>query len=214
MTANAFKLGTVLTSGWFWPRVSGCSVLYRGSSMELIDFADILAVVDALQISPPNYVTHKSGTTYFYVVRRVNNCGDEECTFAAAVRVSIDTNGELAPLQPNSVFEVRAGQIEGNKVQLVWFYCPVEQQSAPVCFKVYGDGGTGQIDYENPIVTVRYLGRKFYSYQSESLDAGTYLFCIRAEDAAGVENSSLARIKVQLDTTCPGEVNILRTETV
>jgi len=28
MTANAFKLGTTLSLGWFWLRIAGCSALY------------------------------------------------------------------------------------------------------------------------------------------------------------------------------------------
>ena len=216
MTSNAFKLGTVLTLGWFWPRVGGCSVLYRGSSMETINFDDVLAVaeVDTEQISPPSYVQHNNSSIYFYVVRRANNCGYMEHTLAAAVKVSIDADGNLALPQPNNIFEAIAEQVSGNRVQLAWFYCPLGQQSAPVCFKVYYDSGTGQIDYENPIATIRYAGRKFYSYQSSSLNAGTYLFAIRAEDAAGTENSSLAQLKIQLDTTSPDAVDILSAKTV
>jgi len=213
-TSNAFKLGTVLTLGWFWPRLSGCTVLYRGSSMERIDFDNLLAVaeVDAEQISPPSYVQHNSGSTYFYVVRRVNSCGYQEHTLSAAVKVTIDASGELAEAVPNSIFEVTARQVGGNKVQLVWYYCPIEQDSAPVCFKVYYDGGTGQIDYENAVATISYAGRRLYSYRSDALDAGRYLFCIRAEDAAGVENPSLAQIQIELDTTSPDAIEILSVE--
>ena len=216
MTANAFKLGTVLTLGWFWPRIAGCSVLYRGGSMEQIDFANILTVAEAgaEQISPPNYVTHASISTCFYVVRRANNCGCQEHTLVAAVKVLIDANGELAQPQPNNIFEVKAEQLAGNKIQLVWYYCPVGQKSEPACFKIYYDSGTGQINYENPITTIHYLGRMFYSYQSESLDAGRYLFCIKAEDGVGTECCSLAQIKIQLDTTSPDAVNILSVETI
>jgi len=32
-TAAAFKLGTVLTQGWFWVRRSGCAAVYRGASI-------------------------------------------------------------------------------------------------------------------------------------------------------------------------------------
>jgi len=46
MTANAFKLGTVLSLGWFWSRTAGCSALYRGYDMEEIDFSNILAVTE------------------------------------------------------------------------------------------------------------------------------------------------------------------------
>ncbi len=216
MTANAFKLGTVLTLGWFWARVAGCSLLYRGSSMEAIDFENILAVAeaDAGTISPPSYVQHNSSTSYFYVIRRSNNCGAEERTLAAAVEVSIDANGDLAKPQPNNVCEIRARQVDGNKIQLIWYYCPIEQQSAPVYFKVYYDAGTGQIDYENPIATIRYAGQRFYSYQSGPLDTGKYLFTVRAEDTAGTENYSLARIKIQLDATSPDPIDVLSAEAI
>lgn len=215
-TSNAFKLGTVLALGWFWPRVGGCSVLYRGSSMGSIDFANILTVdeADAGQISPPSYVQHNVISTYFYVVRRVNNCGDQEHTLSAAVKVSIDADGNLAQPQPNGIFGARVRQVAGNKIQLVWYYCPIEQQSAPACFKVYYDGGTGQVDYENPVTTIQYAGRRFYSFESAGLEAGEYLFCIRVEDAAGVENGSWAQLRIQLQTTNPDAIDILSAEAV
>ena len=144
MTSNAFKLGTVLSCGWFWMRVGGCSVLYRGEGMEQIDFANILAVaeVDASEMSPPDYVQHNSGSTYFYVIRRANNCGDQEHTLSAAVKVSIDAGGDLTEPGPNNIFVVRAEQVDGNKIELVWYYCPLEQKQEPACFRIYGDSGT------------------------------------------------------------------------
>ena len=59
-TAKASKLGTVLTLGWFWVRVHGCTVLYRGVSMDEIDFSNVLAVteIDSDQIQPPSYISH------------------------------------------------------------------------------------------------------------------------------------------------------------
>jgi hypothetical protein len=83
-----------------------------------------------------------------------------------------------------------------------------------VCFNVYYDGGMGQIDYENPLTKISYEGRRFYSYQSGALGAGGYLFTIRAEDADGIENSSSAQLKIQLDTSNPDAIDILSTETV
>jgi len=215
MTSNAFKLGTVLSCGWFWMRVGGCSVLYRGEGMEQIDFANILAVaeVDASEMSPPDYVQHNSGSTYFYVIRRANNCGDQEHTLSAAVKVSIDAGGDLTEPGPNNIFVVRAEQVDGNKIELVWYYCPLEQKQEPACFRIYGDSGTGHIDYENPITAIPYMGRRFYSYQSNSLDADKYLFCIRAEDTGGTESDSVL-IKIQLDTESPVAIDILNAECV
>ncbi len=216
MTANAFKLGTTMSLGWFWVRIAGCSVLYRGSSMGEIDFVNILAVAeqDAREISPPSYISHNSGSTYFYVVRRFNNCGYQECTLASSVKVSIESNGELAQPQPNKVFDSGAELVEGNKIQLVWYYCPLEQKSQPMCFNVYYDGRTGQINYENPLAIIGYKGRKFYSYQCGALEAGRYLFAIRTEDASGIENSSLARLRIQFDPTNPDAIDILSAEGV
>ena len=213
---NGIKLAMGLTGGDFWPRVAGCSMLYRGSDMDLIDFSKILVVSDAeaSEISPPTYVSPDSGSVYFYVIRRANNCGREEHTLSAAVKVSIDSNGELAKLLPNNVFDTRIEQVYGNKIWLVWYYCPIEQQSPPVCFKVYYDAGTGQIDYESPITTISYIGRRFYTYLSDVLDEGKYLFGIRVEDVAGMENASLSPIEVHLDSTNPNSINILSAKAV
>jgi hypothetical protein len=216
MSSHAFKLGTVLSLGWFWVRSNGCSVLYRGYSIEEIDFANILAVSepDDCEISPPGYIAHSSGATYFYIVRRFNGCGYQENTLAAAVKVSIVSNGELAEPKPNKVFDSIIGPVDSNKIYLIWFYCPIKQESSPVSFNVYYDSRTGQIDYQNPLATISYKGRKFHSFQSSTLEAGEYLFAIRAVDAAGLENSTLARLKIQLEPATIDAINILRAEAV
>ncbi len=216
MTANAFKLSTTLNLGWFWPRVAGCSMLYRGDSMETIDFDNILAVgaIDAEQIQTPEYLAHANSTTHFYVIRRANNCGDLEHTLAAAVKVSIDADGDLAQPRPNSIFEARTKQLAGSKVKLLWYYCPLDQNSEPACFKIYYDNGTGQIDYENPIATINYTGRKFYSYQSDPLEGDRYLFTIRAKDAGGIEDSSLAKLVIQITISSPNPTDILSAKTI
>jgi hypothetical protein len=216
MTSNAFKLGTALTLGWFWPRVNGCAVLYRGLSIEEVDFDNVLAVdkIDASQINPPDYVGHEANTAYFYVVHRVNNCGSEEQSLAAAVKVVIDEDGNLAPAEPNDIFLVKAGQVEGGKVRLIWFYSPLEQRSKPLCFKIYCDGGTGQIDYRDAVAVISYMGRKFYSYQTNALQAGRYLFVVRAKDAEGVDDGSFAEVKVGITAERPAAIGILSAQAV
>jgi hypothetical protein len=216
MTADSFKLGTVLSLGWFWTRTSGCSALYRGYNIDEVDFANILAVSEPgdWEISPPGYIAHSSNATYFYVVRRFNGCGYQEHTLAASVKVSIDSNGELTGPKPNKIFDSISRSVDGDKIRLIWFYCPLRQESPPVCFNVYYDSRTGQIDYQNPLATISYQGRKFYSFQSSTLEAGEYLFAIRAIDAAGLENSTLARLKIQLEPAIIDAINILRAEAV
>ena len=216
MAANAFKLSTTLYLGWFWARVAGCSILYRGSGMEQIDFSNILAVAenDADEILPPAYLQHQSNSTHFYILRRFNRCGDQELTLAAAARVSFDAGGELAKPQPNRIFASRGEQADANKVRLVWFYCPLEQESPPVRFNVYSDNRTGQIDFENPIAVIDYRGPKFYSYLSDILEPGRYRFTIRAEDAAGTENGSSSHLTIELAGAGPDAIEILQAQTV
>jgi len=229
MTASAFKLGTSLSLGWFWVRVTGCSVLYRGAGMGEIDFANILTVSNRATsdegretISPPSYIPHNSGSTYFYVVRRFNKCGYQEHTLAAAVKVSISSSGELTEPQPNNISSSKIEQVDSNKIRLTWFYCPLEQGSMPIKFNVYYDDRTGQIDYENPLAIIEYKGRRFYSFQSPDLseetgeEADEHLFDIRAEDASGIESrcARVARLKIQLDTLSPDAIDILRAEAV
>ena len=216
MSANAFKLGTVLTLGWFWTRDTGCSVLYRPADMEQTDSAQVLAVadLDAGTISPPDYLPHNDNENYFYVVRRINGCGYQEYTTAAAAKVSIDADGNLAEPQPNKIFAGRAEQTDGNKVRLIWYYCPVGQKTGPARFFIYCDGGAGQIDYENPIAEIDYDRRRFYSYETGALGAGRYLFAVRAADAGGIENDSFAHLEIQLITTNPDAIDILSVKSV
>jgi hypothetical protein len=215
-TGNASKFGTVLSLGWFWSQTAGCSILYRGDSIETIDFDNVLTVAapDAKQIQPPGYLTHANNTTYFYVIRRANSCGDLEHTLAAAVKVSIDANGNLEQPKPNSIFEAKAEQLASNRVKLLWYYCPLDQNSEPECFNIYYDDGTGQIDYENPIATISYAGRKFYSFESNPLEAGRYLFAIRVKDAGGIEDGSLAKLAIQMTINTPNPIDILSAETI
>jgi len=216
MTANAFKLGTTLSLGWFWMRVEGCSALYRGGSMSCIEFESILSVgnPDAGSISPPGCIPHDSSSTYFYVVRRFNRCGIREDTLAGAVKVSIDTNGDLAAPQPNNMFSSTAAAAEGDKVRLTWFYSPLEQKSGPARFNIYCDNRTGEIDYDNPICVISYRGRRFYSYKSSALAAGRYLFAIRAQDVDGAENISPGPLRVQVSAASPDAIDIVSVEAV
>ncbi|TFG49041.1 MAG: hypothetical protein E4H40_03615 [Candidatus Brocadiia bacterium] len=216
MTANSFKLGTAMSLGWFWMRRSGCSVLYRGQRMSGIDFGDILACGDigSERIEVPGWVPHEKGMTYYYVVRRVNRCGVEEQSLSAAVKVTIDEEGGIKAQGPNSIFDIRARLTDGGRAELVWFYCPLRQKARPAMFGVYTDGGTGQVDLETADMEVEYAGRRFYSYVSEVLEAGNYLFMVRAEDAIGRADGSSAMVKVQVRQGEDAAIEILEMKTV
>jgi len=215
-SANGIRLGMGLTGGDFWPRCSGCENLYRGGSVETVDFRKLLAVseVAAGQISPPNWVQHQADETYLYVVRRVNGCGDEEQTFGGAVKVSFDSQGDLSQPKCNSVFNATVRQFEGDRIECVWFYEPIEQQAIPAQFKVYWDNGCGEIDYENEIGQVEYVGRRFYSWRSGALSEDRYLLCIRAVTSKGVQDGYMGQITIDMNTAAPVGAEIIETVVV
>ncbi len=189
MTSNAFKLGTVLTLSWFWVRRDGCAILYRGSSFWTVDFENILLVTEPekQEITVPSYIPHDSGQTYYYSVRRANEFGCLEQGLQGVVKAVIDAEGRLLKPRPNSVFGLNAEQETGSSVRLSWYYCPLAQEGEPVCFNVYGDNGTGEIDYENAVAVTEYEGKGYYSCKVTAAGEGRYSFAVRAEDKAGTE---------------------------
>ena len=210
-SANGVKLGMGLTGGDFWPRVKGCQNLYRGGSVCTVDFDTILAVrdEDEILIGCGNEVGHEAGQSYLYVVRRANRCGDQEQSFAAVIRTIFDSEGDLIEPGCNKVFSIFAEQIEGPRVRIVWYYCPVGQEAVCESFNVYSDNGTGQIDYETPVTAVDYAGARFYSYESDVLSEGRYLFVIRAVSKTGRENNFDGVIEIEIGDMPPNGVGNL-----
>lgn len=216
MTSNAFKFGTTVTLGWFWMRLGGCSVLYRGPKIGNVNFDCVLCVepIDANEINVPDYLQHAANETYFYVLRRVNRCGNQENTFSAAVVVAIDANGDLVQAEPNKAFGINAQLVCGPRAKITWYYCPLNQQSKPAYFEVYSNNGTGQVDYENPLAVIDYTGRRYYCRLSEILSAGRYGFAVRAFDKAGIKEETSAIVSVDVIDSAPDSVDILSVEAI
>jgi len=215
-SANGVKLCMGVTGGDFWPRPAGVQLLYRGPSEHNIDFSHIVAAADfdACTIAVPTSYQHCPGSYYVYVLRRANCCGEEEKTISAAIRACFDGDGNLVNPRPNRVFAVRAGQSDADKVVLVWFYWPTGNNGKISHFAVYGDNGSGTIDYENPLAIVDYVGRKFYRYEASALTADTYMFCIRAVSADDMDDNFCGEITVQLNRQAPSSVEISGTTVI
>ncbi len=187
-SGNGVKLGMGLTGGDFWPRVNGCRNLYRGEEPYDMDFDELIAVSDIETGTMFSNLHHLAGTAYLYALREANGCGDEQHGPGAVVRAAFDSEGDLTGPGCNEVFHVGAKQAAGRRVKLVWYYCPLEQEAVCSEFRVYGDNGSGQIDFDNALATVKYTGARVYSYVSDSLSEGRYLFCVKDVSKAGVES--------------------------
>jgi len=215
-SANGVKLGMGLTGGDFWAQVAGCQNLYRGPNADDVDFDTLLVVadIDEESLSVPSFAGHQALSSYVYVLRRVNGCGDEEHTFGAAVKVSFDGQGNLIETGCNDIFALAAKQIQGPKVLLVWYYCPVSQADKCVSFNIYWDNGSGEIDYVNKLAAVDYAGSRYYSFETDVLSEERYQFCIRAESASAQENEHLGTIQIQVRDVAPQGVEISEAKTI
>jgi hypothetical protein len=178
-----------------------------------------LAVVepDADEISLPSYLSHEAGEVYFYVVRCANRCGDIERTLRSAVKVAIDNDGKLGKARPNEIVGLRAEQGQDGKVEIVWTYNPMEQaprpnsgqESGPAEMRIYGDAGTGEIDYQNPVATVTYKGRRFYRHKIDRPADGRYRFAVRAAYANGNECESKQEVGVEVRAERPDAIEVV-----
>ncbi len=215
-SANGVKLGLGLTGGDFWSRLAGCQNLYRGASGFDIDFDTILTAgdIDEASITVPSFAGHQADSSYVYVLRRTNGCGDEEWTFGAAVKVGFDASGDLVSPACNDVFSLTAEQIEGLKVRLVWYYCPLGEGVTCDSFNIYWDNGTGEIDYETVLCSVGYAGRGYYGFETGVLSEGKYQFCVRGVMKDGQENEHLGKVQIQIRDALPAAVEVLKVQAI
>ncbi|MBN1508739.1 MAG: hypothetical protein JW955_17960 [Sedimentisphaerales bacterium] len=210
-TDVAFRLGTVLTQGWFWMRRAGASAMYRRENPpSAIRNPRLVAVVsaDAEQVALPAYLPHEAGSSCDYIVRRFNACGQQDRTTHAATRVTVAEDGRLAAPAPNASFALQVTRAQVNTQDLAsvqWFYWLVDQGTAPQVFHVYWDAGTGEVDYIHPLASVPYEGRKFYRCQSPPLQEGTYRFVVQAASAVGAQGPAReCEIQIANATTSQG----------
>jgi hypothetical protein len=212
-SANGTKLCMALTEGDFWARPAGVQVLYKGQDANDIDFDKIIAASDSdddiFEVSAGQPLSRS-----FYVVRRVNCCGVEEKTLSAAVKAEFDSQGNLVEHSCNKVFIAAAEQIDGNRILLKWFYQPIHQAKKISGFKIYYDNGTGIIDYQNPLGSLSYAGRKFYQFVSNELTGDSYRFCIRAVAADNSEDGFTGQINIGLNRQNPDSISILQSSVI
>ena len=213
---DAFKLGTVLTRGWFWVRRAGCTAVYHGPSADQVDFEHLAHVADAeaRRVSLPAHLTPQAGANGCYIVRRFNGHGDQERTTGAAVVARMGDDSKPAEPAPNGISNVHAVQVSGGRVRLEWSYCPLDQQAEPARFNVYTADAGGQFDFGTPLATVTYRGRRFYRCLTDALSEGVHHFVVRARAANGIESDPGHVVSCPVRTAGPEGVTILAAEAI
>jgi len=181
MTANSFKLGTVLSLGWFWMRPAGCHTVYRGQDGNF-DYDYIQAVMELgdSQVSVANQ-NLPAETRWHYIRRQVSGCGLESDDSAACV-VVIDAAGNMLGKTPNPPLDLSIERLSNARFKLRWRYVRLGEETAPAGFRVYMDSGSG-FDFESPVATVenRLGGPGEFNWTSEPLvDGQLYKFAVRS----------------------------------
>lgn len=182
MTSNAFKLGTVLSLGWFWMRPSGCHTVYRGQDGN-IDYDNIQAVMSLgdSQVSIPGQGLPVS-TIWHYIRRQISGCGLESGDSRACVLI-INSEGEMIGNAPNPPLNLIAERLSGGRIRLRWRYTRIAEEISPTGFNIYMDSGSG-FDFSSPDATIAYgIGgiNNEFSWTSGALTHGQiYRFCVRS----------------------------------
>lgn len=212
---NGLHLCQSLVEGDFWTRRQGCYAVYRGSGqIDNIDYERILATKTTKgPLNLPAHIEHERSTDYYYAVRYACGTGQQELGTLAVVRLSLDGDGRQRAPQPNQVCDLYAEAVNDGKIRIGWWYWPLGQRVQPDHFSVFGDGGSGSIDYETPLATFEYQGAGFYSYLSEAgNDQQTYRFSVRAVAAGDSDDGSTAYVATVVDLSGPAGIEGLSSD--
>ncbi len=136
--------------------------------------------------------------TWIFLVRCVDTDGNEEGNISCLAWVYLVDGQESAiPAEPRNV---KVDPIAGGKLRVSWLYTPWQEQNGPGAAhegRIYGDGGTGTMDFSSPVATVAMSNpteEDSFSWDSGVLSDGTfYGYVVRVATAAhpgGIETQN------------------------
>jgi hypothetical protein len=146
-------------------------------------------------------------------VRAVDVDGHEEANIAQVLAVPF-TGGSPVGL-PAEPARVRAVPLGDGRVEFSCLYLPrLEDGSGGAAqeMRVYGDAGSGVVDYSEPLGTVAMGGPAEagrWSFVTDALADGTYRFVVRIATAAwpgGVETENVGEVSVTVNGGAVGDV--------
>ena len=140
-------------------------------------------VQDSLDTSYSRTFSDETGM-YIFSVRAVDEDGMEEANVRRMVALPFE-GGQLSG-EPSAPRSVEAEPVSDGKVEVSWIYDPTREYLGPGMAqeaRIYGDGGTGTMDWDTPVATVDMGGPERlerWSWTSGQLtDGQTYQFAVR-----------------------------------
>jgi len=156
------------------------------------------------------------GAVHWFGIRPVDARGIESPTAQDEVRLELDEQGQKVPDRPAGILQLSAKPLPQGLVALQWRWRAGLAGALPQAFRVFGDGGTGTIDYQTPLGEVAYQAtRQQYAWESGELAGDLeHQLAVRAVTAGGVWDEQPAVVRVTPDTESPADVDDLQAEAI
>ena len=208
MTRPGLANGMHATLGQMFPRAGGGYNLYRGAnSPDQIDWDDPVGAAGRDAENVRNFADrpHDTNKVYHYAVRAISPGGVEQDRDGDPAGLRFDVSGQalLPPVHPPD--ELQCDPVAGGKFRLRWHYHATRRDQAPSGFRIYGDGGTGTVDYDAVVTTVPFeFWRRHYEYVTASFAQGTdVLWAVRTVNSAGQEERNTGAVLGKADQDDP-----------
>lgn len=186
-----------------------------GDWPEALDYGDPWAQTgpDVMELLTPPL---QAGAVHWFAIRPVD--GREVCApiVQSELRLELDAQGAAVPERPAGVLALAARPAAGGCALLYWSYRVGQSGTAPQVFRIFGDGGSGQINYAQPLGEVPYSpSQAAYAWTSGPLAPGVqHQLAVRAVTAGGTWDEQPAIALVTPDAVPPAAVDNLQAEVI
>ena len=196
------------TLGQSFPRAGGGSNLYRGiASVSAVDWSDPVGASGKGAKTIRNFSDrgHDSEAVYYYAVRAVSPGGVEQSEIDETVRIGFEAGGSgIIPVVHPPV-DVRCEPIAGGKFRLRWYTRAADRALGPKEFRIYGNGGSGPVDFGSVVATVPFRFWKWhYEFETAAFGTGTAVdWTIRTVNSSNQEERNTLEVSAVADATGP-----------
>jgi len=188
--------------------------LASGAGPDVLDYADPWLRVGP-SVAEAETDALAAGAVHWFGIRPVDADGRQSPVTQNEVRLELDADGAPVPDRPAAPVALCAKPLPLGQVRLRWHYRIGHTAVAPEAFRIFGDGGTGIIDYETPLGEVTFrTGQTSYAWTSSVLAPDLdHQLTVRAVAAGDVWDETPAVVLITPDASPPGTVDALTAET-
>ena len=158
----------------------------------------------------------EAGAVHWFGIRPVDARERATPTVQQEARLELDAAGDPVMPRPAGALAASARPATHGTALLRWRYRVGQGGVVPQTFRIFGDGGTGNINYAAALGEVPCRERQlWYTWTSGPLAAGVeHQLAVRAVTADDLWDEQPAVARVTPDSTPPAAVDALRAETV